>query len=201
MEGLELFFGLCLLAFCIIGASRYNKLRRKWKNIIGVFGSYIILLGIMLFVMTIISLMNIITGNENGTVIVDGIGETVLIVIIIIACLGYMVMCMRKCSTVKEKILLPFAACMIGLGFCWRLLGSIVFHIPMYNGSEEASGEFDIGKMPNIIFDDANNRWQLQHRNGDHVVYHNDAGQTVTIYSGQLSRSGATTSAGNFHWF
>lgn len=198
MEDLIAILAVPILAFTVIGAVSYNKVRQKWGRIIGVFGSYMVLMGLMLLVEVIRSLFALITGNKNA--FGAGAGEIILMVIIMIACLGYMAMCMRKCSTVKEKILLPFAACMIGLGFCWRLLGSIVLHIPMSDGSQDADDEHDLRNLPNIIYDDAKNRWQLQHRNGDHVVYHNDAGQTITIYHGEISRSGATTSAGNFHW-
>lgn len=183
--------------FVIVGTMRYDKLRRKWARIIGVGGAYVILIGIMLLVEIIVSLFALISGNKDAFA---GAGETILLVIVMMACMAYMVICMMKCSTVKERLMLPFAACMIGAGFCWRLIGSIVFHTPMSNGSEETSDEFDLNQLPNIIYDDTNNRWQLQQRNGDSVVYHNDSGQMVTIYSGQISGSGAVTSAGNFHW-
>ncbi|MDE5696138.1 MAG: hypothetical protein K2I96_01810 [Lachnospiraceae bacterium] len=199
MGDLTIVLALVLFVVVMAGTLQYNKLRRKWARIMGVFGAYVIFLGILLLVGIIASLCSLISGNKDA--FGAGAGETIFMVIIMVVCLGYMVICIMKCSTTKEKLMLPFAACMIAAGFCWRLIGSIVFHTPMSDGSEESSDEFDMNKLPNIIYDDANNRWQLQHRNGDSVVYHNDAGQMVTIYAGQISGSGAVTSAGNFHWY
>lgn len=61
--------------------------------------------------------------------------------------------------------------------------------------------EHDLSRMPNIIYDSSNNRWQKSWGSGDHATYHNDQGQEVTIYSGQISGSSAQTSAGHFHWY
>ena len=66
---------------------------------------------------------------------------------------------------------------------------------------DEYQKDHDLSRMPNIIYDDSNNRWHLQHRNRDTAVYHNDEGQEVTIYHGQISGTSAQTSAGSFHWY
>ena len=65
----------------------------------------------------------------------------------------------------------------------------------------EHKAEHDLSRMPNIIYDSSNNRWHKSWGSGDHVTYHNDQGQEVTIYSGQVSGSSAQTSAGHFHWY
>lgn len=199
MDSFLIILALCGFALVIKGALDFKKLRRKWAHIMGVFGSYVIFMGLMLVVQIIASLIALITGSEEA--FGAGGAEIVFMIIVMVVCLGYMVICMMKCSTVKERIMLPFAASMIAAGFIWRLLGSIIFHTPISDDSEETANEFDIRKLPNIIYDESNNQWQLQQRNSDSVMYHNDAGQVVTIYSGQISGSGAVTSAGNFHWY
>ena len=65
----------------------------------------------------------------------------------------------------------------------------------------EHKAEHDLSRMPNIIYDSSNNRWHKSWGSPDHVTYHNDQGQEVTIYSGQISGSSAQTSAGHFHWY
>lgn len=199
MDNFLLILAFCWFALVVIGALNFKKLRRKWAHVMGVFGSYVIFLGLMLAVNLLVSLVCLIAGNKE--VFGAGVAEVIFMIIAMVICLGYMVTCILKCSTVKEKIMLPFAACMIAAGFIWRLLGSIIFHTPISDDSEETANEFDIRKLPNIIYDESNNRWQLQQHNGDSVIYHNDAGQEVTIYFGQISGSGAVTSAGNFHWY
>lgn len=59
----------------------------------------------------------------------------------------------------------------------------------------------DLSRMPNTIYDSSNNRWHKNWGGRDHVTYHNDQGQEVIIYSGQVSGSSAQTSAGHFHWY
>lgn len=182
-----------MLCLVIVGTIRYNKLRQNWAHVMGVPGSYVIFLGIIMFVGLIGTVISLIAGNHPDT------SEVVPGIIVVVLCLGYMAYLMlTKCRSTKERILLPVVACLIGAGFCWRLIGAIVFHTPMSNG--KPADEFDLNRMPNIIYDDSNNRWQLQHRNYDTVVYHNDNGQEVTIYSGQVSEHGALTDAGSFHW-
>ncbi len=51
----------------------------------------------------------------------------------------------------------------------------------------EHKAEHDLGRMPNIIYDSSNNPWHKSWGSPDHVTYHNDQGQEVTIYSGQVS--------------
>ena len=62
--------------------------------------------------------------------------------------------------------------------------------------------EFDLNRMPSIIYDSNNNEWRKQYSNGREVVYREkESGRLVTIYSGQVSANFAQTSAGSFHWY
>lgn len=184
--------GPVILLFCIIGTMRYNKLRENWAHVTGVFGSYVIFLGLLSLIGLIGIVISLILGKETDT------SEVIPLIITTLVCLGYLVVCMMRCKSTKERIMLPFVVSMIAAGFCWRLLGSIIFRTPMSSGT---TNEFDLSQMPNIIYDDGNNRWQLQHRNRDTVVYHNDEGREVMIYSGQISGTSAQTSEGHFHWY
>lgn len=49
------------------------------------------------------------------------------------------------------------------------------------------------GALPNIIFDDGNDRWQLRRRNGD--------GREVLIRLNCVSDATANTGEGAFHWY
>lgn len=178
MEGIVAVLGVILLALCLVGTIGFNSLRRKWAGIIGVGGSYIILLGVMLLFATIGTLVKAITGQELGS----SVGEIVGTVIIMLICLGYMVLViLGRCETTAQKVMLPIAACLIGAGFIWRLLLAIVAHVPMDNSETKSSG---LEAMPDIIYDTNNARtvWHKQGTYGDHVVYYGPNGETVTFY-------------------
>ncbi len=66
--------------------------------------------------------------------------------------------------------------------------------------AEDSGSEFDIRRMPAIIYDDGNRAWKRRGLFGDHAEYCSDEGDAVIIYSGQISGSGVNTSAGTFHW-
>lgn len=192
------FLIILAILLMVVGYFGYNPLRKKWAGIIGVGGSYIVLLGVALFVMMIGSLISLITGGSTE----GGIVEVIISVIAMLLCLAYMVHVMlTRCETTAQKILLPFVACLIGFGFCWRLLASIVFHTPMESGEQGAGSEFDLSRLPTIIYDDSNHEWKKRGTYGDQAVYYNNDGAEVTIYNTQISGTTATTSAGNFHWY
>lgn len=192
------FLIILAIILMVVGYFSYNPLRKKWAGIIGVGGSYIVLLGVGLFVMMIGSLISLITGGSTE----GGIVEVIISVIAMILCWVYMVHVMlTRCETTAQKILLPFVACLIGFGFCWRLLASIVFHTPMESGEQGVENEFDLSRLPAIVYDDSNHEWKKRGTYGDHVVYYNNDGVEVAIYNTQISGTTATTSAGNFHWY
>ena len=66
---------------------------------------------------------------------------------------------------------------------------------------KQAVDEFDLSRMPTIVYDDSNRTWKKRGVFGDHIVYYNNDGGEVTIYSGQISGTTANTSAGTFHWY
>ena len=182
MEGIVAVWGVIMLVLCLVGTIGYNSLRRKWAGIIGVGGSYAILLGVMLLFATIGTVIKAITGQELGS----GAGEIVGTVIVMLICLGYMAMVIvGRCETTAQKVMLPLVACLIGAGFIWRLLLAIVAHVPMDSGETKASG---LDAMPDIIYDTNNARavWHKQGTYGDHVVYYGPNGDTVTFYQSDI---------------
>ena len=186
------------IVLMVVGYFGYNPLRKKWAGIIGVGGSYIVLLGVGLLVMMIGSLISLITGGSTE----GGIVEVIISVIAMLLCLAYMVYVMlTRCETIAQRILLPFVACLIGFGFCWRLLASIVFHAPMESGEQSTENEFDISRLPTIVYDDNNREWKKRGTYGDHAVYYSNDGAEVTIYNTQISGTTATTNVGNLHWY
>lgn len=57
-------------------------------------------------------------------------------------------------------------------------------------------------RLPTIIYDDQNCAWYKQYMAGDAAVYQKkESGERVTIYSAEISGSGANTDAGYFHWY
>ena len=75
-------------------------------------------------------------------------------------------------------------------------------HSPSDSSRNSGKSEFDLNRMPYIIYDGSNNEWRRQYFNSREVVYKDkETGRRVTIYSGQISGSSARTSAGHFHWY
>lgn len=183
MEEIVAILGVILLILCLVGTIGYNSLRRKWAGIIGVGGSYVILLGVMLFFATIVTVFKMITGQEPG-----GAGELIGTVLVMLICLGYMVLVIvGRCETTAQRVLLPLVACLIGAGFIWRLLLAIVAHVPMDDGKSGASGSV-LDSMPDIIYDTNDNRavYRKQGNYGDHVTYYGPNGKTVTFYESDV---------------
>ena len=191
---------LCAV-FMVGGFVAYNPLRRKMDGIIGVGGAYFILIGILMLFASIGQIAGTISGTSNVSAL-----EIILGIAVAVAGLGYMVIVMlSRCQTAGQRILLPFAAMFIGFGFCWRLLAAIFLHMPMESGKKSAMDEIkeahDVSKMPSIIYDDGNNRWQRVGIYGSQAVYHNDDGQEITIFHAEISRSSALTNVGTLHWY
>lgn len=113
----------------------------------------------------------------------------------------------------KPEMLGAAIGIVIGLAFAApvALIGWNVVIRPLFFGGSSASafrggaedaGPRDRGTLPNIIFDDANARWQLRHRNGDgSAVYYSDDGREVLIHLNYVSGTTANTGEGTFHWY
>lgn len=176
-----------LLILCIVlmigGFFGYNPLRKKWAGIVGVGGSYIILLGIMLLVMLVGSLISAIFGGSTGG---SSVVEVILVFVFMLLCVGYMVYVMlTRCTTTAQRVMLPFVACMIGFGFCWRLLASIVLHMPMESGEQETA------KFAKNIMDANNNMYYLINEGSDNATWYCEkTGQKVTFYASDVSENG-----------
>ena len=171
------FLIIAAVAFMILGFCAYNPLRRKYAGTIGVGGSYLVLLGIMLLASSVGQIIGTVTGESNVSAL-----EIILGVSVMILCLGYMVYVMlTRCQTVKQRILLPFAACLIGCGFCWRLLAAIVAHVPMESGKDGTA-------FPAILYDPEENQFRLLSDSGDHADYYcAKTGRQVQFYTSDLS--------------
>lgn len=157
-----LFLIIIAIAFMLLGFFAYNPLRRKYAGVIGVGGSYVVLLGVMLLFSSIGQIIGTITGKSNVSAL-----EIVLGVVVMLLCLGYMVFVMlTRCETAAQRILLPFVACLIGFGFIWRFLAALVFHMPMESG--KTSG----GAFPAILYDPNENQFRLLNEGGDNATYY-----------------------------
>ena len=95
--------------------------------------------------------------------------------------------------------LLTIAGVLIGI----IIFGNFSFGQKSRNYDENGADgrEFDVSHIPVIVYDDSNRQWKRRGAFGDHVVYYNNDGDEVTIYSGQVSGSSAITSAGTLHWY
>ena len=181
-----------LIALAVVlmlgGGIFYNKLRAKVYGIIGVGGSYMATIGIMMLCALIGSLFG--GGGFNSAELVMGI-------IFMVIGLGYLVYVMIvRCNTVMQRVLLPVVAVMIAFGFCWRLVLAIVFKIPMGNGAPEVQEAQEpqgtqeapaaapaTGRFPSAVYDDQGEVWYLMSDSGDHADYQcRSTGATYTLW-------------------
>lgn len=166
---------LLAIVFIVWGFVGYNSLRKKWSGIIGVGGSYLILLGIMCIVMLIGGLISKLGGGSTGA---DSAVDIIMPIIFALVGIAYMVMVMlTRCKTASQRIMLPLVACLIGGGFCFRALAALVFHVPMENGN---SDEFE---FPKFLYDESENPWELMNNGADNANYYcQKTGETKTFY-------------------
>ena len=150
---------LLILALAYFGGSyfAYNALRRKYAGIIGIPGSYFILL-------TAFLVIGLIRGIFTG-----GFGETplelILTILVMLAGLAYTVLMILRCETLADRILLPFAAILIGSGFCIRFVAAIAFHVPMESGKVESAS------FPASMRDSGGDIWELGNHNDVSAEY------------------------------
>lgn len=150
---------LLILALAYFGGSyfAYNALRRKYAGIIGIPGSYFILLTAFLVIGLI---RGIFTGGFGESAL-----ELVLTVVIMLAGIAYTVMMILRCETLADRILLPFAAILIGSGFCIRFVAAIAFHVPMESGKVESAS------FPASMRDSGGDIWELGSHNDVSAEY------------------------------
>ena len=95
-------------------------------------------------------------------------------------------------------IALPVAAAvvLVGLNFVRELNeGSPAPDLP-----PQQDDRTPLQRVPNIIFDGSNARWQLVNRGYDTATYESDDGRKVVLRHAEMGRSGANTNEGYFHW-
>ena len=151
---------LLILALAYFGGSyfAYNALRRKYAGIIGIPGSYFILLTAFLVIGLI---RGIFTGGFGESAL-----ELILTILIMLAGIAYTVLMILRCETLADKILLPIAAILIGSGFCIRFIAAIAFHVPMESGKVEDKNVF-----PTSMRDSGGDVWELQTHNDVSAEY------------------------------
>ena len=151
---------LLILALAYFGGSyfAYNALRRKYAGIIGIPGSYFILLTAFLVIGLI---RGIFTGGFGESAL-----ELVLTILVMLAGIAYTVLMILRCETLADKILLPIAAILIGSGFCIRFIAAIAFHVPIESGKVEDKNVF-----PTSMRDSGGDVWELQTHNDVSAEY------------------------------
>ncbi len=164
--------------FTVVGICSYNSLRRKYAGIIGVGGSYLVATGIFMLIGTISDILRKITGGETRS----NTMETVLAIIFAAIGILYLLYVMfTKCTTVKQRIFLPFVALMIAFGFCFRLVLSIFFHIPMEAGEQQNV------KFAEVLIDPNGDAFRRESDSGDHADYYcSKTGQRVQFWETDL---------------
>lgn len=176
---------ILLAVFVIWGFVGYNSLRKKWAGIIGVGGSYAILIGVICIVMLIGGLVSVLGGGSSGA---DSAVEVVMTIIVALLSMGYMVWVMlTRCETAAQRAMLPLVACLIGGGFCFRALASLVFHMPMESGNDTDDTGF---VFPKYIYDQDDNPWELMNSGADNAnanYYCQKTGQTRFFYKSDFN--------------
>ena len=167
------------VAIVIAGGLFYNPLRRKMYGIIGVGGSYMATIGIMVLAMLIGSLFA--GGGDMGA----SAAEIIVYIVFMLIGVGYLVYVMIvRCQTVMQRIFLPIVAVMIAFGFGWRLLGAIVLRLPMVTNADlAASEEAASPKFPERVTDDQGETWELQNAGSDNAEYRcRKDGNSITVW-------------------
>lgn len=174
---MEAILMVILLIFTLTGVFTYNSLRRKFAGMIGVGGSYVVLMGVTL----LFSLPGSIAARIRGEELAASTGEIIMVIAVMLLCLAYTAyVIIARCQTTAQKILLPFAACMIGAGFCWKLLAAIFFHVPMENGKSDAA----VYNFPQTLADPQGNLYALTNEGGDTAQYYcHKTNQYVTFHT------------------
>ena len=151
---------LLILALAYFGGSyfAYNALRRKYAGIIGVPGSYFILMTVFILIGLI---RRIFLGGSGG----ESAIEMVLTILVMLAGLAYTVLMILRCETLADKLLLPIAAILIGSGFCIRFVAAIAFHVPMESGKVESAS------FPASMRDSGGDIWELGNHNDVSAEY------------------------------
>lgn len=167
-----------LLILILGGFFLYNPMRRKYSGVIGVLGSYLVSIGLILAVSLIGAIFSAdIRGSMDGGII----GLLVYIVLALLAIAYVAFLMMTRCTTVMERVLLPFAIMIIAFGFATRLMASIFLHIPMESGDSDAgrSGY----SFPQYIYDGNGNPWELMNSGWDNANYYcQKTGETRMFY-------------------
>ena len=137
------FFLPVLIVVCFIALFgsffAYKPLLRKYNGIMGPGKAYFVTCGLLLVVAVIVSLVQ---AGINGSKV--SAGEVILTIVIALLAAAYIAYLMiAKCTTVAQRIFLPFAAVFIAFGWSWRFLGAIFLKIPMNS---------DIGKEKKTVF-------------------------------------------------
>ena len=104
-------------------------------------------------------------------------------------------------SWILNKIVYLIAL-VIGIVICYFLFGSLNnggSDKAERTGMEERNAERGgLDALPNIMYSDGYTRWQLEHRSSDHVVYHDDDGNTITIRQASVTGGNISTDVGTF---
>ena len=166
------FLLIAAVVLMLIGFFGYNPLCRKYAGVIGVGGSYVILIDLMLLVSSVGQIARMIAGDSKTSML-----EIILGLVIMLVCLAYMAYVMlTRCETAVQRILLPVVACLIGFGFCWEPSS---FTCPW-----RAAG----AAFPSVLYDNYENRFELLNAGGDNATYYcQKTGQQVLFYESDLA--------------
>lgn len=153
-----------LLIFIVGSFFLYNTVRRKYREIIGVGGSYLLATGLILLIALIVAIFS----PEMRNSMEGGVVGLIIYIVLALAAVAYLVFVMLiKCKNVAQRIMLPFAVLIMAFGFATRFLASIFLHLPMESGKEEEEEIF-----PRFIEDDNGNKWELMNHGVDNATYY-----------------------------
>ena len=152
-----------LFIFILGGFFLYNPVRKKYSSIIGVGGSYLVAIGLIL----VISLICSIFSPSMRESMDGGVAGLIIYIVLALVTIAYLAfIMMTRCTTVTQRVMLPFVILIIAFDFATRMLASLVFHIPMESGQ---NNEFE---FPKFIYDDAENSWELMNSGADNATYY-----------------------------
>lgn len=164
-----------LLIFILGGFFLYNPIRRKWSGIIGVGGSYLLATGMIL----VMGLIGAIFSASIRESMEGGVAAWIFYIVLALLTIAYLVYVMlTRCTTMAQRIMLPFVVLIIAFGWATRMMASIFLHMPMESGNKEEETEF-----PKFIYDTDDNPWECINNGLDNANYYcQKTGETRMFY-------------------
>lgn len=162
-----------ILLSSLIGTIGYRKILGKFEGIMSTGTAILFAIGIAALIMCIGSISRMFRGNAN-------VLELIMCIVIAGFC-GYIFSkALSRCTTTKEKVMLPFACWCVAMGFGFRVVLKIFMNLPMDGSS---SGGFPKhfhrnGKFYSLVADYGTSA-EYQSEDGDRITLNRSQADSI----------------------